>query len=301
MNAFISNFLGVIAITSIGMDGEEIDQVTFLEKPRIHVKKGDYVATAIKTLDRFTCDYDVVEETKITTAIGKIVICRINSYGNALIAGPAKTNDMIDLINKLNLYKVDKILIDGAFSRQHFAKISQASVFVVGANYSFDIGKVVKSAQLTYKKYNLEETRIENQKFSDYISLIKNNDEVIILDYSTLIGNTHKFFKQSFEDVKAIYLPKTLTGEFVKQLIKNRRKISFDIIIDSATNIQLSDELLEQLFMLNMEISVVNPIKIVTVCYNPYSPRGYEFLDCEFKEKLEKVLDIEVINVLKEV
>ena len=36
----------VEAITSIGYDGEEIDQVTATDKPRIYVSRGTLVATA---------------------------------------------------------------------------------------------------------------------------------------------------------------------------------------------------------------------------------------------------------------
>jgi len=82
-------------------------------------------------------------------------------------------------------------------------------------------------------------------------------------------------------------------------LIVERGKYVFDLIIDSPINIQLKDENLEKLFKLNFNIFVLNPVNLALVCYNPYSPRGYEFDNMEFKTKLETALETEVINALE--
>jgi len=83
-----------VGITSIGLDGEKIDQVTYMEKPRIHTKAGDIVATAEKTLEAFEASYEVVGQTDIRTSIGNIVIVKITIAGNALIAGSSTVSGM---------------------------------------------------------------------------------------------------------------------------------------------------------------------------------------------------------------
>ena len=40
LNYYLEKFDKPIGLSSIGLDGEEIDQVNFLEKPRIFVDKG---------------------------------------------------------------------------------------------------------------------------------------------------------------------------------------------------------------------------------------------------------------------
>jgi hypothetical protein len=289
-----------IAITSIGLDGEEIDQVTLLEKPQIIVKEGYYIATANETLTNFTCKYAVVKETNIHTSIGKVIIVKILSEGKALVAGPAKVNDMAELINQLNNYQLSKILIDGAFSRQVFVKISQATVLVIGANYSRNIDLVVRDASLTYRKLSLKPN--PNYKFysNDKIILVDFNGNYQKLPYASIIGNVEDFFSNSFNDIKAVYFPKSLTNLFVEKLISERKRCKFNIILDSAVNIQIKDDLLNKLFLLDNELYVVNPINLALICYNPFSPKGYEFNDEEFKKKLEFVFNKEVINVLKD-
>ena len=45
---------------------------------------------------------------------------------------------------------------------------------------------------------------------------------------------------------------------------------------------------------------VVNPINLVAVFYNPYSPAGYEFNDKDFKRSLREATKYDVVNVLKD-
>ncbi|MDT8337040.1 MAG: hypothetical protein RQ856_04340 [Candidatus Izemoplasmatales bacterium] len=300
MNSYLKYLDSDVAITSIGLDGEEIDQVTLLEKPQIFVKQGNYIATAIETLANFTCKYEVLKETNINTSIGKVVIVKVLSEGKALVAGPAKVNEMVELINHLNSYQLSKILIDGAFSRQVFVKISQAVVLVIGANYSRNIDLVVKDASLISRKLSLQVNFDYKFYSTDKISLIDFNGKNTNLRYSSIIGNVEDFFSNSFDNIKTVCFPKSLTNLFVEKLISERKRCKFNITIDSAVNIQIRDDLLEKLFKLENKIYVVNPINLAVICYNPFSPKGYEFNDEEFKDKLELALNREVINVLKD-
>jgi len=300
MNYYLEQIDNLVAITSIGLDGEEIDQVTNLEKPQIIVKPGYLVATAKDTLQNFTCDYEILKETNITTSIGKVLIVKINSLGKALVAGPARVTDMEKLINELSDYQLSKIIIDGAFSRDVFAKITQATILVIGANYSPDINSVIKNAKLLYQKLSIKSSIDKDYCFGDKISFIDNLNNQIFLDYSSIIGNVDKFFSLPLEDIILVHFPKSLTNKFVERLIVERKRCKFSLLIDSPINIQLNSDTLEKLFKLKNEIFVMNPIDVALVCYNPVSPMGYEYNNDEFKSKLEKALNREVINVMKD-
>lgn len=300
MNSFLEYVNESIAITSIGLDGEEIDQVTFMNKPQIYVKPGFYIATAEETLKNFTCEYEVIRRTNINTSIGKVLILKAISSGKVLVAGPAKVSDMEILIKELKQMPVDKIIIDGAFSRHVFARLSQATILVIGANKSRDINAVVKSADLMIKKLMLNPSPYKDICFSDKIAFVDLSDKVYEWDYSSIIGKVNDFFNLSFDNIKAIYFPKSLTNSFVEKLIKERNECKFDIILDSPTSIQINDNLLGKLLRLVNNIYVENPINLAAVCYNPYSPAGYEFDDDCFRRKLEEVTNFNVMNVLKD-
>jgi hypothetical protein len=285
-------------ITSIGLDGEDIDQVTFLEKPQIYVRTDDIIATAKDTLNQFNAEYEIIEETNIFTAIGKIVICKILKPGKALVAGPSLVSDMSILIDKLKSLYDYKIFIDGAFFRQSFASISETTVLVIGANAAFDMDQTIEYAKLTYQKLTLPV--IPKQylwvKDKEHISMMISNEKRV-LSIDTVIGHVDEILNEDHYDLEMLFLPKSLTDEFVEKWIHTNHKFNFDLILKSGINIQLSDQNLKNLFKLNARIYVTNSIDVAQVCINPFSPRGYEYDEVMFKEKLSLALNRKVINV----
>lgn len=270
-----------------------------MEKPQIYVKPGYIVATAFDTLKNYSCKYKILEKTELITSIGEVVIIEILDEGKALVAGPSKVKDMLKLTNILEKYKLEKIIIDGAFSRQAFAKAADATIFVVGANKDKNIDNVVKDAFLQYRKFTLRTSPLKPYSFGENIGFIDSDGNFGELPFSSVIGNVNDIFVDEVLKAKFLFIPKTITNKFVEKLIVERGKYVFDLIIDSPINIQLKDENLEKLFKLNFNIFVLNPVNLALVCYNPYSPRGYEFDNMEFKTKLETALETEVINALE--
>ena len=298
LNHIIDNYDKPLIITSIGLDGEEIDQVTFLEKPQVYVRSNDLIATAKATLKKLEAKYQILTETNISTSIGNIVICKILSKGKALIAGPSLVSDMEILIKDLKQISNKKIIIDGAFFRQSFARISDASILVFGANYSRDINKTVDNALLNYKKLTLPKAPIKYQVFKDKRNIcILFKGKLIELDSSSIIGKVELIISKYAKDAQAIFLPHSLTDELVEKLTNNPYKYKFDIVIQSGINILLSNQLLKNLFRLENNIYVMESIKIVCVCYNPTSPKGYSYDKLEFADKLRQKLHRRVIDV----
>lgn len=290
-----------ICITSIGLDGEKIDQVTFMEKPRIFVKKGYLVATAKNTLPEFEAEYEIIKKTDIFTSIGPVYILEIKEEGNALIAGPSIVSDMEKLVKIVDEFNVEKIMVDGAFFRHNFTKISNATVLIIGANYSPVMEKVVNNAVNIIKKLSLKTPPINTEYLPkiDNVALLNDMESIKILDFETVIGNTAKIFSDENEKYRFLYLPKSLTNNLVKIMVENRMKYNFDIILKSPINIQLNDHNLNNLWKLRNKIYTLNPINLVAVCYNPYSPKGYQFNDSIFKKKLEDKIGIKIYNVKK--
>lgn len=290
-------------MTSIGLDGEKVDQVTFMEKPRIYLRNGDIAATARQTLDAFEAHYQILEDTGIRSSIGSILIVKITEAGNALIAGPSAVSGMQKTLYFMEKYSPYKILIDGAFFRHTLAKIAEATVYVVGANYSSDMSQVVDEARVASMKFNLKKppSNVDFDHLGKRIAFYDSKDKYKIIDLNTAIGNTEKILAEEYRNFKFLYLPKSLSNRFVEQLISERHGGLPDIVVDSPVSLQLSQKNMDYLFKLNNHIYVKNPINLVAVCYNPYSPKGYVFDDQRFKESLESVLKRKVYNVEKEV
>ena len=270
-----------------------------MKKPKIYCKKGYIIATAKETLKEFTSEYKVLKKTNISTSIGNIIIVEITKAGNALIGGPSSTLSMKKTIEILNKYRVNKIFIDGAFFRHSLVKISEATIYVVGANLTKNLDKIIQNAKNTVRKFKLKtiNSDIINKLNLGNICMINDKNAVIDTGLNTLLGNENRIFETAFKGAKYLYIPTSLTNDFLDVLIRNRLKIKFDIILNSPVNIQLDSNNLNNLFKLKNNLFVINKINLVAVCINPYSPRGYEFKNDEFKERLEKELNISVFNV----
>ncbi|MGE4571147.1 MAG: hypothetical protein AB7E09_00160 [Candidatus Izemoplasmatales bacterium] len=298
LNSIVSHSQKPLIITSIGLDGEAIDQVTFLEKPQIDVRINDIVVSAKDTLKAFEASYEIIEETQMFTAIGPIVICKITKPGKVLVAGPSLVDDMQVLVDRLMDQYDHRILIDGAFFRQSFAKVSDASIFVVGANDSVDMEQTIDHAFYAYKKLVLSKIKKEYHVFNhvENIAVLEHN-HIKVLNYDSILGNVDRLFNEINDNTKAVYFPKTLTDEFVSKWTSTYHKLNFDIVVKSGVHIQLNQTNLKNIFKMDHDIFVINPIEVCGVCINPYSPRGYTYDPIEFKKVLSKKLKRDVINV----
>ena len=287
-----------LMITSIGLDGEEIDQVTFLEKPQVYVRKNDIIATAKDCLQQCLASFSFVQETSIQTAIGPVVICEVDQPGKVLIAGPSTVDDMDRLIQELASKYRHQILIDGAFSRQSFARISETTIFVIGANASIDIHQTVEEAYYAYRKLTLPKVDIDVLMHQNKNHIVLFNEQgAIDLGFDTLLGNEVDVFKSITDHTKWLYIPKSLTDEFINRWINHYDRYRFDIIVQSSVNIQLSNQNLSHLFKMNCGVFVLHPINVSKVCVNPFSPRGYNYDGLQFKEMISERLGVKAINV----
>ena len=303
LNSIIETFHDrLLAITSIGLDGELIDNVTSLPKPRIFVYENMIVATALECLKAAEATYEIIDKTGIETALGEIVLIRIIHSGNVLVGGPSIVTQMESLVAYIKTLNVDKILIDGAFSRKTISKSTDACIFAIGAVYSSDLSKVIDAAKLTIAQFSLN-------RVNDSFNYLETEERVVLiykdgtykkLEYDSVIQYQQEILEFLTSDVEYIYIPGSLPTQFAKELIRKRRTVLPKIILKSPTHMVLPEILLNNLFNSGIKIIVLHPVNLVGIMYNPFSPTGYVFDDREFQDKLKKITHLPVINVMNE-
>lgn len=302
MNALIDCFADKkIGITSIGMDGEPFDNVTLLPKPRIKVYPGFLVATTIDCLQASDTIFEILYESGISTPLGVVVLARIIKTGHCLIAGPSSIVEMEKIVGKLKEYKADKILVDGAFSRQSTAKLSDATILCIGANRSPIIDEVVKDAHSLIERLSI--TGIDKRlMFLDDFSQIATIDEtgkVTSHMETSVITEPDKVLEILSEKTKYLFLPNAVTTRFAVKLLKNKHASGTKIIMKTPLNFMSDDQAGKHIKLLKDRLYVLRPVNLVAICYNPYSPRGYSFDNQLFFDKLREITDIPLINVLQ--
>ncbi|MBS4023003.1 MAG: hypothetical protein KGZ79_11405 [Dethiobacter sp.] len=124
----------MLGITSIGYDGEAIDNVTGLPKPRLHIPEGALVVTAENCLPAGSASLQKLEMTDISTPLGRLVIGRVLRGGLVVLAGPNSENALRDIISRLKKYNLKLLLVDGALGR--LAPMSAADGLIIATGAS---------------------------------------------------------------------------------------------------------------------------------------------------------------------
>jgi len=133
-----------IALTSIGFDGENLDNVTGLPKPRYYVEKGTILATAQRCLNLGTAAYRRIVSTPVQTILGQVEIVEVSAPGYVVLAGPNRKIDLISVLEQIAALGVDLAMVDGALNRMAPVIIADGLVISSGAAYDERIPVLVK-------------------------------------------------------------------------------------------------------------------------------------------------------------
>lgn len=260
------------------------------------------VATAYECLKSAEATFEIIDKTGIVTALGEIMIIRISRSGNVLVGGPSIVTQMESLVTYIKTLNIDKVLIDGAFSRKTISKSTDACIFAIGAVYSSDISKVIEAAKMTIAQFTLNKAdhSLSYLETEEKVVLIYKDGTHKLLEYDSVIQYQQEILELISHEIAYIYIPGSLPTQFAKELIKKRRTILPIIILKSPTHMVLSEIVLNNLFNSGISIQVLNPVNLVGIMYNPYSPTGYIFDDKEFQDKLKNITHLPVINVMNE-
>lgn len=271
-----------LGITSIGYDGEDKDAVTGLKKPKVFVQKGMMVATAYECIERAEADYEVLEDTKIRTVLGNVMLISIKGSGYIEISGPSIGSQMKDACDMMESYGCEKILIDGAAGRKSHAATSSADCMVlsIGAALSGSMDKVIRETRFLVEILGLE-------KLTDPLDLCNAKD-----------AGT---FKECFDETKnTVYcvFSGAVADVDLKRIIKKYRKTKKVVVPDNPTKLFISERQYQKLLSQNGSIKVKTGINIAAVTINPMSPYDKWFDEDEFLYSMQAALDLPVFNVI---
>lgn len=163
--------LGIpLGLLSTGRDGEAVDAVTELPKPRIWAPEGALVATAAAggpDGGRAAAGDDpesrarvaVLRETGVTTPLGPVVIGRVERAGQVLLVGPGSAARIAALLDELEAAGAALCLVDGSFDRRAAAApaVTGRAVLAAGAAYSASMEATVSQVRYLLELFDLPE------------------------------------------------------------------------------------------------------------------------------------------------
>ena len=138
-----------VGVTSIGRDGESRDEVYAIPKPPVRLWPGNVVATARATLHKADLQWEPIEDTGLSSAMGEIVLVRVRSSGTMEVAGPTRSAEQLAVIGRMRALGMDKVLLDGALGRSQHASpaVARAVVLATGAALGGSMADVLRKTR----------------------------------------------------------------------------------------------------------------------------------------------------------
>ncbi len=140
-----------LGLTSIGYDGESIDNVTGLPKPRIYVPKGIKVVTAERCLGVSSAKIGVKEQLDINTPLGKLVCGVVEREGLLVTAGPNQSTHLKQAKHWLYENGVELVVVDGALNRISPMVETDGLILATGAAFRLDTSELAAHAHYIAK------------------------------------------------------------------------------------------------------------------------------------------------------
>jgi hypothetical protein len=293
-----------IAITSIGIDGENTDQVTNTHKPEIEIYEDTIFATSEKHYKEKRILSEILDVSERTTSLGRLITARSKNSGKLIFSGPSSTQWLKEFISQMSLYGAEITLVDGALSRKSLASpsVTESMILTTGAAFSANIPVLVKQTKFIYTLINLEKF---DSPFNDELLSIESGLWAIGKEnelYDLQIKSTLLLEKSKDKLLKygnAIFVSGILTDKLLNILRVQKSIHEAIVIVKDFTKIFVSPEAYSSYISKGGKIKVLLKTKLIAVCVNPVSPEGYILDSDKLIEALSESINLPVYNIKK--
>ena len=291
-----------VGVTSIGVDGEKVDQVTQSSKPEIFLGEGILFSTSEKHYRERQIYSELLNIDETQTSLGRICTARALGYGKVLLSGPSQTTSLMRWIKKLkDDYSTDLCIIDGALSRLSLASpaVSESMILATGAALSSNIPELVNKTHFVTELINIPETGIA-LKFDDKspekgIWQIgkEGNFEVPLFESAFIHGESQS------GQIKALYVAGALTDRFLKMISTEKKYTHAQIIVKDFTRIFVTPATYRNFIKKGGIIRVLRKSNLIAVCVNPTAPNGVILNSDKLCGALGEKLNLPVYDIIK--
>ena len=295
-----------IAVTSIGVDGEERDVLYDTLKPRIILRKGNYFITSEKHFEEKDLAAKILHISNKLTALGPLLTAQVESEGKIILSGPSDSLWLQSCIDELHNFNIDVVLVDGALSRMSLASpaITDAMVLCTGAACSINLDQLVK--RIKYQSELININQVDNKLITVCDSIqegvwgLSNNGDT----YEKITESLFLDFDMSPEKLAKydyIFVNGALTERFMKYILTTVSDSKIKLIVRDFSRIFVNSASFKKFIHRGGSIEVMQKAKLLAICTNPTSPEGYNFDPEVLRSTVEKEINIPVFDIFQEI
>lgn len=297
------NAMGVhVGVTSIGVDGEQVDSVFATAKPEITLYEGTHFITSERHYLMRQAVSRLVEVDEQRTSLGPLVTAEVLIRGKALLSGAATTAILRRHIARLAARGVDLAIIDGALSRLSLASptVTECMILATGAAVSPNLQQLISKTKFLYRLIGLDEVSADMRDKLSPLSqgLWAVDDEGGVHD----LGITSVFLiDRSEQDILRFGTTLFAAGAVSDRLLKilAARKRDITLIARDFTKLFLTPEVYADFTRAGNRLLTLQRSRLIAVTLNPTSPQGYLLDSARACGELSQALGTPVYDVMK--
>lgn len=292
-----------IAVTSIGIDGETVDQVTRTQKPEIALREGMYFGTSEMHYRQRRLVSELIDVSDENTSLGRVVTARALTGGKILLSGPSSASGLRRWMGEMRRHDIDLVIIDGALSRMSSASpaVSQSMILATGAAYSVSMSTLVSKTAHVVDLVNLELTSEANilklMPLDKGVWFIDKEGALHRLDAVTSLSRDIHF--EGMADCATLYVAGALVDGFLEKVRKNKSLKQVELVVRDFTKIFVSPQRFRLFIKSGGRLTVLQRSKLIAVTVNPTSPSGYVLDSDTLCGKLSEAIQLPVYDLLK--
>ena len=292
-----------IAVTSIGIDGETVDQVTRTQKPEIVLREGMYFGTSEMHYRQRRLVSELIDVSDENTSLGRVVTAKALTTGKILLSGPSSASSLRRWMNEMRRMDIDLVIIDGALSRMSSASpaVSQSMILATGAAYSANLATLVSKTTHVVDLVNLELTSEDNiqrlMPLERGLWFIDGEGNLHSLDAMSSLSKDIRF--EGIDDCKTLYVAGALVDNFLEKVRKNKCLKQVELVVRDFTKIFVTPQQFRLFIKAGGRIRVMQKSKLIAVTVNPTSPSGYVLDSDTLCNRLSEAIQLPVYDLLK--
>lgn len=288
------------ALTSVGIDGENRDQVCQTPKPEIEVPEGMVFVTSEKHFLEKRLVAEILDISEERTALGRLVTARAITSGKVLLSGPADTGGLKLLIARMKERGIQTTIVDGALSRLSLASpaVTEAMFLATGAAVSGNIPELVRRTKFVYELIGLEEVETELQDVLDGVGqgvwAIDSEGKVVDLHLPSIFM-LEKMGTDLFRFGNRLFVAGAVSDKLLQYLRVQKQPV--ELIIRDFTRVFAKPESYYAFLRKGGSLKVVHRSRLLAVTINPVAPSGLVLDSDRLRDVMQEALELPVYDV----
>jgi hypothetical protein len=276
-----------MALTSLGLDGEAVDALTGLPKPRYIPQEGLLVATTLELLRQAEdIEAEFLLQLPGRTALGPVVIVRILRTGRLAIAGPTLLREIRFALERLSAYGARLSIVDGAINRLGAAApgVTEACILCIGTSAGATPALVARRTADVLVRLTIPTSQWSNAYKNSFPSTRlltfappdTNAAEECLLDSTEPSDEAAWIARQVQGRPESVFL---LRGAFTEELsralltqLSTTTSRSGELVVADGTKVFCHSAVLQRLAARGLHVRVAEPIRVLALTMNPYTP-----------------------------